>query len=72
MDLWPFQSCPRCFHNIGEHYLCRDHGGESGFMDAAYRLPQKMQDSPPDGADYNHPWFDFLNYGERVLKEAIP
>ena len=78
-------ACSRCFHIVGEHYLCREHGGEDGFSAGFYKLQQRALDFPPSEAmnNYQHPWFDFLdktNYsklpvplmGQMKFREVIP
>ena len=65
--------CPRCFHIIGEHYLCREHGGD--FSEKEARRPRlRPADECPPEALYNlqHPWWAFLDSGEKILSEAIP
>lgn len=78
-------SCPRCFHSIGEHYLCLEHGGEAGFNDAVKRWRPRSPDFPPPAAllSFKHPWWNFLDNAEYLgritnirqhkdLSEAIP
>jgi hypothetical protein len=67
-------ACSRCWHIIGEHYLCRDHGGDEGFSAGALKLQSKAPSLPPPEAMHNlqHPWWNFLDEGEKVLEEAIP
>ena len=78
-------SCPRCFHIIGEHYLCLDHGGEQGFSAGALRIKPRVPDFPPAEAllSFNHPWWGFIDNAEyrgrltnirqhKDLSEAIP
>ncbi len=58
-------TCKRCWHNIGEHYLCLDHGGEGGWTKGAYKIkPKPAPETPPPGPHpeaYGDPWFDFLD-----------
>ena len=63
-------SCPRCFHIIGEHLLCLEHGGEYAFTGGKPKIP----DLPPPEAiyDFQHSWWSFLDLGEKVTEEAIP
>lgn len=58
-----FPHCKRCFHVIGEHLLCLEHGGESPWSPLAYRHKSKPVDPcPPEAAnDYKHPWYSFLD-----------
>jgi hypothetical protein len=59
------KGCPRCFHTIGEHYLCLDHGGESGVSAALskYKPPPKDAPCPPEAEyDYSHFWWDWLDH----------
>ena len=83
--LWRIMICPKCFHIVGEHYLCREHGGEDGFCAGFYKLKQQPRDFPPLEAlyDYTHPWFNFLDktdysklpvppMGQMKFREVIP
>ena len=57
-------TCSRCFHAVGEHLLCRNHGGPSGWTSGAYKLKPKPQSEPmPSEAIGNlqHHWWDFLD-----------
>jgi hypothetical protein len=67
-------TCPRCWHVIGEHYYCRDHGGDDGFNLEVRKWKPKPIDLPPPEALDNlwHPWWRFLDKGQKVLSEAIP
>ena len=65
-------NCPHCFHVIGEHLLCMEHGGESAWTAGAYHWKSKPLDAPRMPIDFRDPWFDFLDYGDKVLSEAIP
>ena len=68
-------ACTRCFHIVGEHYFCREHGGEDGFSAGFYRLKQQPPDLPPLEVmyDYTHPWFDFLDKTDlRKLNQDVP
>lgn len=80
-----FPECKRCFHIIGEHLLCREHGGESGWSQMAYlHRPKPIDLCPPEEMnDYKHPWWDFLDDAapqlrtkkksqQAFLEEAIP
>jgi hypothetical protein len=67
--------CLRCFHIVGEHYLCREHGGEDGFSAGFYKLKQQPRDFPPPEAMNNpcHSWFDFLDKTDlRKLNKDVP
>jgi hypothetical protein len=85
MNLRPYQldtnrklkavPCSRCFHIIGEHLLCLDHGGESGWSAGAHRWKPKPVDLPPVEAMGNlwHPWWNFHdNIEPKVTSEATP
>jgi len=65
--------CPRCFHNIGEHLLCREHGGEDGWSAGAYQWKPPARDLPPREAlsNVNHVWFSFIDRTGPMV-EAIP
>jgi hypothetical protein len=73
--------CPRCFHTIGEHYLCLSHGGELCWSAGAYKHEPKPRDLPPVPENIFDPWWDFLDEmstevkGKKmrhVMEEAIP
>jgi hypothetical protein len=66
------KTCARCWHIIGEHYCCSDHGGESGFTAPAYKLKAKTIDVPPEPINIHDSWFDFLNIGQKVVSEVTP
>jgi hypothetical protein len=54
--------CPRCFHIIGEHLYCKDHGGvfESAKVDKT--PPKPLDPCPPEAIyDLNHVWWNFLD-----------
>jgi hypothetical protein len=55
--------CSRCFHGVGEHLLCRAHGGPDGWTAGAYKLKPRPEPSMPVEAIGNlqHPWWDFLD-----------
>jgi hypothetical protein len=65
--------CPRCFHVIGEHYLCREHGGEDGWSLGAYRLKPKVREAcPPEAVDdLWHPWWSFLDAMPQRTKQKF-
>ena len=55
-------SCPRCFHIIGEHLLCQDHGGDSGWTAGASKLKGMAATCPSEAVyDFQHPWWDWLD-----------
>lgn len=75
-------TCSRCWHIIGESYLCRQHGGEDGFTAGAYKLKDKPIGYPPS-EDFEGPWFDFLDsvpasravrmkHGKVMFEEMVP
>lgn len=64
--------CPHCFHTIGEHYLCRLHGGKDGFSAGAAKWKPKPLDLPPMPENFRDAWWDFIDSGQKVLAEAIP
>ena len=67
-------TCPRCFHAIGEHYLCLEHGGEVVWSDAAKRWKPRTIDYPPPEAllSFKHPWWDFLDQTDYSKLPASP
>ena len=71
--------CPNCFHAVGEHHLCRQHGGGDCWSAGAYKLKPRVRDFPPLEAidDYSHPWYAFVDgpmwdRGQIRFVEIIP
>ena len=66
--------CNRCFRVVGEYHRCAWHGGEPAFTAGVSRWKSKPPDFPPPEAIGNlwHPWWNFLDKGEKVLAEALP
>ena len=62
--------CPRCWHVIGEHLLCRNHGVVNAWGAGAYRwTPKPIEPCPPEAEnDYTHEWWSFLDVVEMPLK----
>ena len=56
------ERCPKCFHIIGEHYLCRDHGGEFETAKVDKSPPKPKYPCPPEAIWYfHHEFYDFLD-----------
>jgi hypothetical protein len=53
--------CTRCFHIVGEHLFCSEHGGDPGWSEGAYKLKPKNIDLPPMPENIYDSWFDFIN-----------
>ena len=65
-------TCKRCFHAIGEHYLCRDHGGEPGFsaMVGKWKPPAKEPFPGEAEGNWQHGYWTFLDKGEPMNTKA--
>ena len=55
--------CPRCFHAIGEHLYCKDHGGDFENEKVSKLPTRKIDPCPPEAVyDFDHRWWDFLDF----------
>ena len=55
-------SCPRCFHKIGEHLYCKEHGGDFEHEKVDKSPHKPIDPCPPEAVwNLNHEWWNFLD-----------